>query len=100
MIGLSPTVTLAPIPKCWPQLVGKSHFTVFCFVLFSVNGVLGGKSTFVLEGHCLASLVAGLVKNPPALRETWVQSLGWKDPLEKRKTTHSSIVALRIPWTV
>ena len=41
-----------------------------------------------------------LVKNPPAMQETWVRSLGWEDPLEKRKATHSSIVAWRIPWTV
>ena len=39
-------------------------------------------------------------KNPPAMWETWVQSLGWEDPLEKRKATHSSILAWRIPWTV
>ena len=47
-----------------------------------------------------ASLVAQLVKNPPAMRETWIQSLGWEDPLEKGKTTHSSILAWRIPWTI
>ena len=46
-----------------------------------------------------ASLVAQLVKNPPAMWETWVRSLGWDDPLEKRKATHSSILAWRIPWT-
>ena len=40
-----------------------------------------------------ASLVAQLVKNPPATRETWVQSLGWEDPLQKGKATHSSILA-------
>ena len=45
-----------------------------------------------------ASLVAQLVKNPPAMWETWVQSLGWEDPLEKGRTTHSSILAWRIPW--
>ena len=39
------------------------------------------------------SLVAQLVKNPPAMWETWVQSLGWEDPLEKGKATHSSILA-------
>ena len=38
-----------------------------------------------------------IVKNPPAIRETWVQSLGWEDPLEKGKATHSSILAWRIP---
>ena len=47
-----------------------------------------------------ASFVAQLVKNLPAMQETWVQSLGWKDPLEKGKATHSSILAWRIPWTV
>ena len=47
-----------------------------------------------------ASLVAQMVKNPPAMRETWVRSLGWKDPLEKGKATHSSILAWKILWTV
>ena len=47
-----------------------------------------------------ASIVAQLLKNPPAMRETWVRSLGWEDPLEKGKATHSSILAWRIPWTV
>ena len=47
-----------------------------------------------------ASLVAQLVKNPPAMQETWVGSLGWEDPLEKGMTTHSNILAWRIPWTV
>ena len=47
-----------------------------------------------------ASLVAQLVKNPPVLQESWVQSLGWEDPLEKGKATHSNILAWRIPWTV
>ena len=46
------------------------------------------------------SLVAQLVKNVPAMQETWVLSLGWEDPLEKRKATHSSNLAWRIPWTV
>ena len=46
-----------------------------------------------------ASLVAQMVKNLPAMWETWVQSLGWRDPLEKGKATHSSIWACRIPWT-
>ena len=48
-----------------------------------------------------ASLVAQTVKNLPAMRETWVRSLGWEDPLEKGKgtATHSSILAWRIPWT-
>ena len=44
-----------------------------------------------------ASLVAQMVKNPPAVRETWVQSLGWEDPLEEDMATHSSILAWKIP---
>ena len=40
-----------------------------------------------------------MVKNLPAMRETWVQSLGWEDPLEKGMATHSSILTWRIPWT-
>ena len=47
-----------------------------------------------------ASLVVQLVKNPSAMRETWVQSMGWEDPLEKGMATHSSILAWRIPWSV
>ena len=47
-----------------------------------------------------ASLIAQLVKNLPGMRETPVQFLGWEDPLEKGKATHSSILAWRIPWTV
>ena len=46
------------------------------------------------------SLVAQLVKNLLAMQETWVQSLGWEDPLEKGKATHSSILAWRTAWTV
>ena len=46
-----------------------------------------------------ASLVAQLVKNPLAMQETWVQSLGGEDPLEKEMATHSSILAWEIPWT-
>ena len=44
--------------------------------------------------------VTQLVKNPPAVQETWDQSLGWEDPLEKGKATHSSVLAWGILWTV
>ena len=47
-----------------------------------------------------ASLVVQLVKNLPAMQETWVLSLSWEDPLEKGTATHSSILAWRIPWTM
>ena len=46
-----------------------------------------------------ASLEAQTAKNPPAMGETWVQSLGWEDTLEEGMATHSSILAWRIPWT-
>ena len=46
-----------------------------------------------------ASLVAQIVKSPPAVQETWVRSLGQEYPLEKGMATHSSILAWRIPWT-
>ena len=44
--------------------------------------------------------VAQTVKNLPAKQDTWVRSLGWEDPLEKRTATHPSILAWKIPWTV
>ena len=53
-------------------------------------------STFFLW----ASLMTQLVKNLPAVQKTWVQSLGWEDPLEKETSTHSSILAWRTPWTI
>ena len=63
-----------------------------------------GRSTGKGIGYSLryswASLVAQVVKNPPAMQETWVQSLGWEDPLEKGKATHSSILTWRIPWII
>ena len=69
-------------------------------------GSIPGLETSPREGigyplqHSWASQVVQMVKNLPAMRETWVQSLGWEDPLEKGKATHSSILAWRIPWTV
>ena len=49
--------------------------------------------------HVGASLGAQMVKNLPAMRETWLQLLGWEDSLKKGMTTHSSILAWKIPWT-
>ena len=46
----------------------------------------------------MTSLVVQSVRSLPAMRETWVQSLGWEDPLEKEMATHSSIFAWKIPW--
>ena len=69
-------------------------------------GLISGSGRSAGEGigyplqYSWASLVTQLVRNPPAMWETWVQSLGWEDSLEKGKATHSSVQAWRIPWTV
>ena len=69
-------------------------------------GSIPGSGRSVGEGigyplqYSWASLVVQLVKNLPAKWEAWVWSLGWEDPLEKGKATHSNILARRIPWTV
>ena len=62
----------------------RSHQNKHCFISFDV--IIG------------ASLVTQIVNNLPAMQETWVQSLGWEDPLEKGMATHPSILAWRIPW--
>ena len=70
------------------------------------TGLIPGSGRFPGEGigyplqYSWASLVPQLVKNPLAMWETWVRSLGWEEPLEKGKATPSSILAWRIPWTV
>ena len=46
----------------------------------------------------MVSQVAQWIKNPPAMQETWIQSLGWEDPLEQGMATHPSILAWKIPW--
>ena len=57
-------------------------------------------SVLFVYGSFWTSLVVQLVKNPPAMQENWVWSLGWGDPLKKGKPTYASIMAWRIPWTV
>ena len=69
-------------------------------------GLIPGLGRFSAEGigyplqYSWTFLVAQLVKNLSAMQETWVLSLGWEDPLERRKAPHSSILAWRIPWTI
>ena len=55
-------------------------------------------NNFIATDLYWASLMAQMVKNPPVMQETWVQSLGWEDPLGEGMATHSSILAWRIPW--
>ena len=79
----------------------KTYFlTIWIFVSKVMSLLFNILSKLVLAFLPRTSLVAQLVKNPPAMRETWVGSLGWEDPLEKGMTIHSSILAWRIPWTV
>ena len=64
------------------------------------SGISAGEGIGYPLQYSWASLVAQLVKNPPAMQETWVRSLDWEDPLENGKATHSSILGWQIPWTV
>ena len=98
--------------------MAKSHRKRLCMSCYGFPGSSAGKESAFNTGnpssilgsgrsagegigyplqYSWASLVAQLVKNPPSMQETWVQSLGWEDPLEKGKATHSSIMAWRIP---
>ena len=52
-----------------------------------------------MEHYRRASLVAQMAKDPPTMWETWVQSLGWEDHLQKGTVTHSNILDWKIPWT-
>ena len=68
----------------------------------SVPDSLKSEQNFQLNKYIillLASLVAHMVKNPPAMQETRIRSLGWEDPLEEGMATYSSILVWRIPWT-
>ena len=76
---------------------GSPSHPLSCFlVLLNLSFFL---SLFTHTLPLCACLVAQLVKNLPAVQKTWLQSLGWEDPLEKGKAIHSSILAWRIPWT-
>ena len=95
-------MSLSAISPGWGCLVaGKSGLPLIVHYSELYNYFIIYHNVIIIEIKCTkASLVAQLVKNPPAIWKTWVQSLGWEDPLEKRKAMHSSILAWRIPWTV
>ena len=63
-------------------------------------GISTGEGIVYPLQYSWASLVAQLVKNLPEMQETWIQPVGWEDPLEKGMATHSSILVWRIPWTI
>ena len=71
----------------------QSHEARYCHSFYRLRGAP------LIAQYSWASLVAQLVRNSPEMRDTWVQSLGWEDPLEKGKVTQSCILAWRIPWT-
>ena len=79
----------------WEAFVGHSQLGLRWY-----KQALGLPAWFVTWfASTWASLVDQIVKNPPAMQETWVWSLGWEDPLENEMETHSSILAWSIPWT-
>ena len=69
-----------------------------CQLMFLMTVALGRPVKNNPSTVGLASVVIQMVKQLPAMRETWVRSLGWEDPLEKEMATHSSILAWKIPW--
>ena len=71
-------------------------YLVNCFIL-NFYKLFFFSEVYLQESR--ACLVAQLIKNLPAMQETCIQSLGWEDPLEKGKATHSSILTWRIVWT-
>ena len=97
--------------ECWSGVPLPSPIIYICLNHFAVHlkltqhcksAILQTKIIFLKNtnlGGFWASLVAQMVKNPPVMREIWVRSLGWEEPLEEEMVTHSSILAWRIPWT-
>ena len=75
---------------CVPVIYDRGIQRFLCFLIREVISIV---LTFC------ASLVAQMVKCLPTMRETWVLSLGWEDPLEEDMATHSSTLAWKIPWT-
>ena len=96
---------IAPVTVARPilaQLVIITNIltTVYWFISFRVRHCMHNKYMIhIVSCNFMAFLVVQTVKNPPALRETRVWSLGQEYPLEKRMATHSSILVWRIPWT-
>ena len=75
----------------------NNNYSLKVYVSSTVYWLTDKRLFYLILIITLASLVAQTVKNPPAMRETWIRSLGWEDPLEEGMATHSSILAWRIP---
>ena len=84
------------LQHAWPPC---PLYTVHAYSTFEAFAVVSLLKIAYIPFTFRASLVAQLVKYLPAMWEPWVRSLGWEDPLEKGKATHSSILAWRIQWT-
>ena len=92
---------MASIPLSHQGSPYQMHFNTYIICISMILFAFKSSTQyFSSTSLCWASLVAQLVKNMPAMRETCVRFLSWDDPLEKGKATHSSILAWRIPWTV
>ena len=98
MAGTFPLFRNPPLLVGFPDSSVGKESTCNAPVWFLGGGRSAGERIGCPLQYSLASLVAQLGKYPPTMRETWVRSLGWEDPLEKRKVTHSSILVWRIPW--
>ena len=85
-----------PGPGIEPSSLVTPALTGVCFATVPPGKI---SHIFIFIHKYRASLVAQMVKNLPAMRETWVQSLSWEDPLEAGMATHFSVLAWRIPWS-
>ena len=90
-------VTVESSDKAWSTGEVNGELLQYSYLENPMNGMKTNSLAIVKRR---ASLIAQLEKNLPAMWETWVQSLGWKVPLEKGLATYSSILTWRIPWTV
>ena len=97
--------TIAYICSCWTEVARSSSAGKESTCKAGDPGLIPGLGRSPGEGigyplqYSWASLVAQMVRNPPAMQETWVRSLGWEDPLGEGMATHCSVLAWRIPWT-
>ena len=81
--------------------LGTAHMSWACHFLLFTATLQGSEQTGRNGPPTSLGFLGGLAgKDPPAMWETWVRSLGWEDPLDKGKVTHSSILAWRVPWTL
>ena len=80
------------------SVLGFNITTYYNNIVFN-NMFIGIAYRYNIYNNIRASLMAQMVKNLPAIQETWVQSPGQEDPLEKEMSTHSSVFAWKIPWT-